>query len=106
MVKARFYSKYTTLTVLQALALAIKTKVKDNHCCRVLKILNNQDMISVMGALNTIYSQGRKHKVGVTNNSGERPCDLCSIDGLIISIIGTLFLQLNLQKEIHQVTIF
>ena len=58
MVKARFYSKYTTLTVLQALALAIKTKVKDNHCCRVLKILNNQDMISVMGALNTIYSLG------------------------------------------------
>ena len=24
------------------------------------------------------------------NNSGERPCDLCSIDGLIISIIGTI----------------
>ena len=34
------------------------------------------------------------------NNSGERPCDVCSIDGLIISIIGTLFLQLILQKEI------
>ena len=40
------------------------------------------------------------------NNSGERPCDVCSIDGLIISVIGTLFLRLILQKEIHQVTIF
>ena len=92
--EARFYSKYTTLTVIQVLALAIKTKLKNNHCCRVLKILNNQDMISGMGALNTIYSQGRQHNVGVMNNSGERPCDLCSI-----SIIETIFLQLNLQKR-------
>ena len=59
MVKARFYSKYTTLPVIQALALAIKAKLKDTHCCRILKILNNQDMISGMGALNTNYTQGR-----------------------------------------------
>ena len=35
--EARFYSKYTTLTVIQVLALAIKTKLKNNHCCRVLE---------------------------------------------------------------------
>ena len=51
--KAQFYSKYTTLPVIQALALAIKIKLKDTHCCGILKILNNQDMISGMGALNT-----------------------------------------------------
>ena len=45
--------------MIQALALAIKAKLKDNHCCRILKILNNQDMISRMGALNTNYTQGR-----------------------------------------------
>ena len=57
MVKARFYSKYTTLPVIQALALAIKTKLKDTHCYGILKILNNQDMISGMGALNTNFTR-------------------------------------------------
>ena len=57
MVKARFYSKYTTLPVIQALALAIKTKLKDTHRYGILKILNNQDMISGMGALNTNFTR-------------------------------------------------
>ena len=57
MVKARFYSKYTTLPLIQALAMAIKTKLKDTHCYAILKILNNQDMISGMGALNINFTR-------------------------------------------------
>ena len=67
---------------------------------------NRNDMIVVMGDLNNKVGNNNTNReevmekfgVGVMNDNGERLCDFCSVNGLIIT--GTIFPH----KDIHKLT--
>ena len=67
---------------------------------------SRHDMIIVMGDLNAKVGSSNTHRgkvmgkfgVGIMNDNGERLCDFCSVNGLVIT--GTIFPH----KEIHKLT--
>ena len=67
---------------------------------------SRHDMIIVMGDLNAKVGSSNAHReevmgkfgVGIMNDNGERLCDFCSVNGLVIT--GTIFPH----KEIHKLT--
>ncbi|XP_071153731.1 craniofacial development protein 2-like [Mytilus edulis] len=111
MIKARFYSKYKKLTVIQAYAPTNDAKeeekeefyqqLQDNGLS-----CNKNDMLIVMGDLNLKVGKDNshmqevlgKHGYGTINENGELLCNFCQINGLIIT--GSIFPH----KEIHKVT--
>ena len=102
-IKARFYSRHKKLTIIQAYAPTNEAvdNEKDDFYYQIqdtLKDCNRDDMIVVMGDFNAKVGSNNtnreevmgKHGVGDMNDNGERLCNFCSMNGLVIS--GTLFL--------------
>ena len=110
-IKARFYSKFKKLTVIQTYAPAndAMDEEKDefyNQLRDTISRRNRHDMIVVMGDPNAKLGNNNttreevlgKFGVGAMNDNGERLCDFCSANGLVIT--GTIFPH----KEIHKLT--
>lgn len=96
--KARFYLKCIKLTVIQAYAQTkhAMDEVKDKLCNQLqdtLSTCNTHDMNVVMGDLNAKVGKDNtnrgkvmgSHGVGVMNDNGERLCDFCRTNGLVIT---------------------
>ena len=74
--------------------------------CRTLSSCNRNDMFVVMGGLNAKVGNNNTNReevmgkfgVSVMNDNGERLCDFCSTNGLIIT--GAAFPH----KDIHKLT--
>ena len=110
-IKARFYSKYKKLTVIQTYAPTndATDEEKDefyNQLQYSVSSCNSHDMIVVMGDLNAKVGSNNTNRedimgkfgVGVINDNGERLCDFCGTNGLVVT--GTIFPH----KEIHKLT--
>ena len=101
-IKARFYSKYKKLTVIQKYAPtndAVDGEKDEfyNQLQDTISSCNRHDMIVLMGDLNAKIGSNNANReevmgkfgVGVMNDNGARLCDFCSANGLVIT--GTLF---------------
>ena len=110
-IKARFYSKYKKLSVIQTYAPTNDAvdEEKDgfyNQLRGTISSCNRHDMIVLMGDVNAKIGSNNANReevmgkfgVGVMNDNAERLCDFCSANGLIIT--GALFSH----KEIHKLT--
>ena len=77
-----------------------------NQLQDIISDCNRNDLIVVMGDLNTMVRKNntnrkevmRKFGIGIMNDSGQRKCDFCSANGFIIT--GTNFPH----KDIHKLT--
>ena len=110
-IKARFYSKYKKLSVIRTYAPTNDAvdKEKDefyNQLQGTISSCNRHDVIVLMGDVKAKIGSNNANReevmgkfgVGVMKDNGERLCDFCSANGLIIT--GTLFPH----KEIHKLT--
>ena len=110
-IQARFYSKYIKLTIIHVYAPTEDTdeQIKDEFYGRlqdVLDSVNEHDMLIVTGDMNAKVGNDNwayesvmgKHGLGQRNDNGERLCDMCDMNELVIT--GTLFPH----KTIHKVT--
>ena len=107
-IKARFYSKYKNLTVIQTYAPTNDAVDEGKDECYnklqdTISSCNRHDVIVLMGDLKTKIGSNNVNReevmgrfgVEVMNDNGERLCDFCNANGLVIT--GTLFPH----KEIH-----
>ena len=110
-IKARFYSKYKKLAVIQTYAPtneAVDEEKKEfyNQLQDSISSCSRHDIIVVMGDLNAKVGSSNTNReevmgkfgVGVMNDNGERLCDFCSVNGLVVT--GTIFSH----KEVHKLT--
>ena len=101
-ITARFYSKVRKVTVVQVYAPhnEREDQVKNDFYEELQETLdgcNKNDIIVVMGDLNAKVGSDNigyektmgKHGLGVQNDNGERLCNFCQLNGLVIT--GTLF---------------
>ena len=111
MIKARFYSRYKKMTVIQVYAPTNEAADEEkedfyNQLQDVIADCNKHDLIVVMGDFNAKVGEDNtsreevigRHGVGIINDNGERLCDICSTNGFIVT--GTIFPH----KEIHKTT--
>ena len=111
LLKARFHSKYTTLSVLVCYAPNedANAEVKDafyDQLQTAVESVHAHDMLLILGDLNAKVGSdntGRehvmgKHGIGTINDNGERLADFCEENNLLIG--GTLFQH----KHIHKTT--
>ena len=111
LLKARFHSKYTKLSVLVCYAPTedANAEVKDafyDQLQTALESVHAHDMLLILGNLNAKVGSdntGRehvmgKHGIGTINDNGERLADFCEENNLLIG--GTLFQH----KHIHKTT--
>ena len=111
LLKARFHSKYTKLSVLVCYAPTedANAEVKDafyDQLQTALESVHAHDMLLILGDLNAKVGSdntGRehvmgKHGIGTINDNGERLADFCEENNLLIG--GTLFQH----KHIHKTT--
>ena len=110
-ISARFYSRVKKTTVIQVYALTNEAKDdgKDEFYDQLQATVdkcNRHDVIIVMADLNAKVGDANKdmeaimgkHGLGSRNDNGERLCDFCSINGLVIT--GTCFPH----RAIHKAT--
>nr|KAG5687784.1 hypothetical protein BaRGS_025678 [Batillaria attramentaria] len=110
-ITARFYTRYRRVTVLQAYAPhnEREEEEKDQFYLELQETLdecNKNDIIIIMGDLNAKVGSDNSgyertmgvHGLGTQNENGERLCEFCQINGLVIT--GTLFPH----KDIHKAT--
>ena len=108
-VPMRFYSKYIKLTVIHIYAPTEDKdeKIKDDFYASLQDVLdkrNAHDMLIVIGDMNAkVGNQNEnyervmgKHGLGERNNNGERLCEICDMNELVIT--GTLFPHKNIHK--------
>ena len=108
---ARFFSRHRRVTIIQVYAPHNERpeQEKDDFYAELQETLdecNKNDIVIVMGDLNakvgwdnTGYERTMgSHGVGTRNENGERLCDFCPLNGLVIT--GTLFPH----KDIHKRT--
>ena len=111
LLKARFHSKYTKLSVLVCYAPTedANAEVKDafyDQLQTAVESVHAHDMLLILGDLNAKVESdntGRehvmgKHGIGTINDNGERLADFCEENNLLIG--GTLFQH----KHIHKTT--
>ena len=111
LLKARFHSKYTKLSVLVCYAPTedVNAKVKDafyDQLQTAVESVHAHDMLLILGDLNAKVGSdntGRehvmgKHGIGTINDNGERLADFCEENNLLIG--GILFQH----KHIHKTT--
>ena len=111
LLKARFHSKYTKLSVLVCYAPTedANAEVKDafyDQLQTAMESVHAHDMLLILGDLNAKVGSdntGRehvmgKHGIGTINDNGERLADFCEENNLLIG--GTLFQH----KHIHKTT--
>ena len=110
-ITARYYSKYKKLTVVQAYApindaMDRQKNESYNQLQDTISDSNRNDLLVVMGDLNAKVGNNNTNReevmgkfgVSVMNDNGERLCDFCSTNGLIIT--GAAFPH----KDIHKLT--
>ena len=101
-ITARFYSRFKNTTIIQVYAPTNETTddEKDEfyeQLQRTFDTCNRHDIVIVMGDLNAKVGDDNKdvegimgkHGLGNINDNGERLCDFCSMNGLVIT--GTCF---------------
>ena len=101
-ITARFYSRFKNTTVIQAYAPTNESTddEKDDFYEQLqatFDTCNRHDIVIVMGDLNAKVGHDNKdmegimgkHGLGNINDNGERLCDFCSMNGLVIT--GTCF---------------
>ena len=108
-IQARYYSHHIKLTIVHIYAPTedAEEQVKDEFYTRLQDVLdgrNAHDMLIVTGDMNAkvgvdhqVYDRvmGR-HGLGQRNDNGERLCELCDLNELVIT--GTLFPHKNIHK--------
>jgi len=110
-IQARFYSNYIKLTLVHVYAPTedAEEQVKDEFYTRLQDVLSScrtHDMLIVTGDMNAKVGNNNtsfervmgKHGLGQRNNNGERLCEICDMNELMIT--GTLFPH----KTIHKAT--
>ena len=110
-ITARFYSKYRRTTIIQVYAPHNEKEdaEKEQFYQELQETVggcNKNDIIIIMGDLNakvgndnTGYERTMgRHGIGTQNDNGERLCEFCQLNGLVIT--GTLFPH----KDIHKTT--
>ena len=109
LIQARFQSRHIKLTVIHVYAPtedAADEETKDEFYARLQEVLdkrNKHDMLAITGDMNAKVGEENtnyervmgKHGLGVRNGNGEKLCDMCDMNELVIT--GTLFLH----KIIH-----
>ena len=110
-IQARFHSRHIKLTVIHVYAPTedADEETKDEFYARLQEVLdkrNKHDMLVITGDMNAKVGEGNtnyervmgKHGLGVRNGNGEKLCDMCDMNELVIT--GTLFPY----KIIHKAT--
>ena len=110
-ITARFYSKYRKVTVIQVYAPHNERDVEEKNSFYqelqdVLDSCNRNDILIVLGDFNAKVGDNNNgyertmgiHGLGIQNDNGERLCEFCQLNGLVIT--GTLFPH----KKIHKAT--
>ncbi len=110
LIKARFNSKYAKTTIIQCYAPTNQATDddKDNFyeiLQREIDLVPSHDVLIVLGDMNAKVgsnNSGReqvmgKHGLGVINDNGERFCELCTNNNLVIG--GTIFPHKRIHKE-------
>ena len=110
-IRARFYSKYRKLTLIHVYSPTNDACVesKDEFYEQLestVQKCNRNDILIITGDLNAKIGKGTteerevlgQHGRGVRNKNGERLCEFCEMNGLVIT--GTIFPH----KEIHKAT--
>ena len=110
-IQARYHSKHIKLTIIHIYAPTedADEQVKDEFYARLQDVLdsrNKHDMLIVTGDMNAKVGQENKNYdrvmgkqgLGQRNDNGERLCELCDMNELVIT--GTLFPH----KDIHKAT--
>ena len=111
LLKARFNSKYTTLTVIVCYAPTEDAEEADKDAFYVkLHAVTDEalthDLVLVLGDLNSRPGNNNigwdrvmgKHGIGTINDNGERLCHFCEENNMVIG--GTLFQH----RDIHKTT--
>ncbi|XP_068739553.1 craniofacial development protein 2-like [Montipora capricornis] len=110
-IRARFYSKYRKLTLIHAYSPTNDASIesKDDFYEQLegtVQKCNRNDILLITGDLNAKVGKGTpeerevlgQHGTGDRNENGERLCEFCEMNGLVIT--GTIFPH----KEIHKAT--
>ena len=110
-IQARYHSQHIKLTLIHTYAPTedAEEQTKDEFYMRLQDVLdkrNKHDMLIVTGDMNAkVGSESQdyervmgKHGLGRRNNNGERLCEMCDMNELVIT--GTLFPH----KDIHKAT--
>ena len=109
--KSKIYSKYRKLTLIHAYSPTNDASIesKDDFYERLegtVQKCNRNDILLITGDLNAKVGKGTpeerevlgQHGAGDRNKNGERPCEFCKMNGLVIT--GTIFPH----KEIHKLS--
>ena len=109
MIQARFYSRHIKLTIIHIYAPTEDTdeQLKDEFYTRLQRVLdsrNQHNMLIITGDMNAKAGDQiwdfegimGKHGLGVRNDNGERLCELCDLNELVIT--GTLFPHRTIHK--------
>ncbi|EDO33893.1 predicted protein, partial [Nematostella vectensis] len=109
MIQARFYSRHIQLTIIHIYAPTedADEHLKDEFYTRLQEVLdsrNQHDMVIITGDMNAKVGGQNwdyervmgKHGLGVRNDNGERLCELCDLNELVIT--GTLFPHRTIHK--------
>ena len=110
-ITARFYTKHRKVTIIQVHAPHNEREDKEKEqfyqeLQEVVDSCNRNDIIIVIGDLNAKVGNDNNgyerimgiHGLGIQNDNGERLCEFCQMNGLVIA--GTLFPH----KDIHKAT--
>ena len=110
-ITARFYSKYRRVTIIQVYAPHNEKEDAEKEqfyqeLQETVDECNKNDIIIIMGDLNAKVGSDNSgyertmgiHGLGTQNENGERLCEFCQMNGLVIT--GTLFPH----KDIHKAT--
>ena len=109
-IKARYHSKHIKLTIVHIYAPTedADEQTKNEFYRRLQEVLDNRkahDMLIVTGDMNAKVGDDNKgyerimgkHGLGIRNDNGERLCDICDMNGMVIT--GTLFPHKNIHKQ-------
>ena len=110
-IRARIYSKYRKLTLIHVYSPTNDACVESRddfyeQLESTMQKCNRNDTLLIIGDLNAKVGKGTtkeievlgQHGTGTRNEKGERLCEFCEMNGLVIT--GTIFLH----KEIHKAT--
>ncbi|XP_018018974.1 craniofacial development protein 2-like [Hyalella azteca] len=108
-ITARFYSRYRRMTIIQVYAPHNEREEEEKEqfyqeLQETLDGCNRNDITIIMGDLNAKVGSDNSgyertmgvHGLGMQNDNGERLCEFCQLNGLVIT--GTLFPYKNIHK--------